>query len=587
MVADGMQRPARPVVPALGPRDALVAVAVFVLSCSLYAGAVGHGFVHDDEPLILNNPLIRALDNTPALLASDYWEPRSSGLYRPLTTLSFALNFALGELDPRGYHLANIALHGCVGALVWLVSRLVFADAAVAAGAALLFAAHAVHTEPVAGVGAGRAELLCAVFFLLSLLCHALRSRTAVRRSGALYALGLGAFFLALLSKESAVALLGVVFLHDLAFGPHARRGLLQGAAQVLRTGFRRVYAGHLLVAALALAVRLAALGGGRVLPAIPFDDNPLAELALPWRLTNALQVALRYAALLAFPRRLSYDYSYDQIPLLDSLGDPAALAALLLSGCVAWLALRSYRASHALFFALGFTLLTFSLVSNLVMPIGTILGERLLYLPSLGFCWLFALAARRLAQRLPRAPRAQVVLYVGVVALAVGLHGWRSLERIPVWRSPESLFLRDVETSPNSAKAQLNAGIVLERAGRHAEAIARYERAIRIMGPRPTMAYNNLGYLLVDREIDVPRGIRLLEKIRGFSPGHAEILDSLGWGYHKAGRQREARRLVRRSLAVEPSGPSAELRREHLRLIEEALAESATVQRPEGSGAP
>lgn len=560
----------------------MVALAVFALACSLYAGAAGHGFVHDDEPLIVNNPSIRALDDAPALLASDYWEPRSSGLYRPVTTLSFAVNFALGALDPRGYHLLNIALHGCAAALVWLLSRLVFADAAVAVGAALLFAAHAVHTEPVAGVGAGRAELLCAAFFLLSLLCHVLRGRAGARRPGALYALGLGAFFLALLSKESAVTLLGVLWLYDLAFGPHARRGPLRDALRVLRAGFRRVYAGYLLVAAAALAARFAALGGGRVLPAVPFDDNPLAELAFPWRAINALQVALRYAALLVAPRRLSYDYSYDQIPLLDSPAEPLAIAALLLSACAVWLTLRSYRASRALFFALGFSLLTFSVVSNLLVPIGTIFGERLLYLPSLGFCWLLALGARRLAQWLPRGPRAQTALFAALLGLAIGLHAERSLERIPDWRSPDTLFLRDVETCPNSAKAQLNAGIVLERAGRHAEAIARFERAIEIMGPRPTMAYNNLGYLLVDREIDVARGIRLLEKIRAESPRNPEILDSLGWGYHKAGRQREARRLVRRSLAIDASGPTAELRREHLRAIEEALAGSAPARRPE-----
>ncbi len=576
-----MWRPASGAGPALGSRDAWIAVAVFAVSCALYAGALGHGFVHDDEPLILNNPSIRGLGNAPALLVSDYWEPRSSGLYRPVTALSFALNFALGELDPRGYHLLNIALHGCVGALVWLLSRLVFADAAVAAGAALLFAAHAVHTEPVASVSGGRAELLCAAFFLLSLLCHVLRSRADARRPGALYALGLGAFFLALLSKESAVTLLGVVWLHDLAFGPHARRGLLRDALRVLRAGFRRVYAGYLLVVVLALAARLAALGGGRVLPAVPFDDNPLAELALPWRVTNALQVALRYLGLLVAPRHLSYDYSYNQIPLLDSLGDPWAIAALLLCACVVWLLLCSYRASRALFFALGFGLLTFSVVSNLLVPIGTILGERLLYLPSLGFCWLFALGVRGLARRLPGAARVQAALYAVVLALAVGLHAWRSVERIPDWRSPDALFLRDVESCPNSAKAQYNAGIVLERAGRYTEAIARFERAIEIMGPRPTMAYNNLGYLLVDREIDVPRGIRLLEEVRRANPRDPEILDSLGWGYHKAGRQLKARRLVRRSLAIDPSGPGAELRREHLQAIEAALARSAP-PRPE-----
>jgi tetratricopeptide (TPR) repeat protein len=572
----------RPTSRGLDARDAVLAIAVFAFSCALYAGAVGHGFVHDDEPLIVNNPLVHGLGNAPALLVSDYWEPRDSGLYRPVTALSFALNFSSGGLDPRGYHLMNIALHGCIAVLVWLLSRLLFADLAVAAGAALLFAAHAVHTEPVAGVSAGRAELLGAAFFLLSLLCHALRSRAGARRAGALYALGLGAFFLALLSKESAVTLLGVVWLYDLAFGPHARRGLLRDALQLLRAGFRRVYAGYLLVVVLALGARFAALGGGRVLPAIPFDDNPLAELAFPGRAINALQVALRYAALLLAPRRLSYDYSYDQIPLLDSPGAPLAIAALLLSVCVVWLALHSYRTSRALFFALGFALLTFSVVSNLLVPIGTIFGERLLYLPSLGFCWLFALGARRLADWLPRGPREQTALCAVLLALGIALHGWRSVTRVPDWRSPESLFLRDVETSPNSAKAQYNAGIVLERAGRYAEAIAHFERAIEIMGPRPTMAYNNLGYLLVDQEIDVPRGIRLLERILSASPRNPEVLDSLGWGYHKAGRHREARRLLRRSLAIDASGRSAELRREHLRQIEEALAGGAPAQQPE-----
>jgi len=169
-----------------------------------------------------------------------------------------------------------------------------------------------------------------------------------------------------------------------------------------------------------------------------------------------------------------------------------------------------------------------------------------------------------------------RICFCAALLALGIALHGWRSVTRIPDWRSPDTLFLRDVETSPNSAKAQYNAGIVLERAGRYAEAIARFERAIEIMGPRPTMAYNNLGYLLVDREIDIPRGIRLLESILGASPRNPEILDSLGWGYHKAGRHREARRLLRRSLAIDASGPSAELRREHLRQIEEALAGSA-----------
>jgi hypothetical protein len=556
-------------------RDLAVPLALFCFACALYANALGNGFAHDDRLLILENPSIHSLENFPAWFSSDYWGSVDSRLYRPLSVFSYALNYAFGDLDPRGYHGVNIALHGAIVVLVWFVSLAVFQSGSVAAASALLFAALAVHTEAVTGIGAGRPELLCALFFLLSFGCHVLRSGPRAR-STVLYKTSLIASFLALLSKESGFTLVAVIFLYDVSFLRSRQEGLMAGIWWTVRMRFRSVYAGYLVVAAAALAIRFAVFSGVDILPTVPFEDNPLVELGGPHRVLNALAIAWRYVGLLVFPCRLSYDYSFNQIPLFHSIAAPIPVLVLLCSGALAWLTLRSHRFSREVFFAIGCSLATFSLISNAIVPIGTIMAERLLYLPSLGFCWLVALGARWISQRFRIAGMKAGVVQALVIFAVVGLNGWRTVLRNADWYTAERLFLHDVSVSPNSAKAQLNAGIAHQLTGSDPDAIEHYERAIEIMEGRPTDAYNNLGFLLVDREIDVLRGIALLEQARQMMPRDVAILDSLAWGYHKAGHPRKAHRLLIEAFSIPASPAQAENRRVHLEAVEAVLARRA-----------
>jgi Tfp pilus assembly protein PilF len=569
----------------------------------LYANAAGNGFALDDTALVRDNPLIRGLGKVPSLFASDYWEPEAKvGLYRPLVTTSYALNFALGGREPGGYHLANLGLHALVCVLVWALYQRLSGDALTAGAAAFLFAAHAVHTEAVANV-VGRAELLGALFFLLSSLAY-LRARNAQgRRLAGLYAASLGAYLLALLSKENTVTLLGVILLYDLVYGDERAGRTWPGLSAVARRW--RVYGGFLLVTLVYLAVRSLALGSTLGLPQPPRLDNPLVTLDLPWRWLNALQVAFRYLGLLIAPLHLSYDYSYNQIPLISSLTDPRAWGVLSLSAALITILIWSYRAWRELFFALGLYCVTFSAVSNLVVPIGTIMGERLMYLPSVGFCLAAVLLLRRLCGGLPVGPTLARAFFLGVMALGVGLHSGRTLVRNTDWRSEERLYLHDVQVVPGSAKALNNAGKILQDMGRHPAAIPKFKEAIEVdptyptpyinwayslsalgreeqaitlldhqirRGSRDPFVYNNLGFLLVDREIDVKRGVALLQKAVEQRPNDADFLDSLGWGYYKLGRLEEARQLLERSLELNDWSPSTADRRAHLETIEQAL---------------
>jgi tetratricopeptide (TPR) repeat protein len=229
------------------------------------------------------------------------------------------------------------------------------------------------------------------------------------------------------------------------------------------------------------LGLRWQALAGGEWLAAERALDNPLVALPLGARLVNAVWVGLRYAGLLALPAHLAYDYSHQAIRLLSGAGDPRLWAALAVAGLglAAWIA--SARRSREVFFGVGFALATFSVVSNVVVPIGTILGERLLYLPSLGFCLALAALLAGAAARLFRTPAAAARGLLAAVAVLVALHAARAADRVLDWRTENGLYLHDLSVNPGSFKIQSNAGAALAELGRHEEALRCFRAAIAI----------------------------------------------------------------------------------------------------------
>ncbi len=464
-----------------GWRRPALLLALLAFAAALYANSAGNAYVLDDGPLVASNARIRDLANLSRFFTSDYWGPvRSSGLYRPLVTTSYALGYAAGGAEPLAQHVINITLHALNSALVLLLLHRLTGSSTLSVAAAFLFAAHAVHAEAVANVAGGRPELMAGFFFLLALLAHAARWTATPEASRWLHAASLLAFALALLCKESAVTLIAGIYLADVVYGA-ARTPTWRAFGELLKARFSSVYLGYGLVAVGYLGVRLLVLGDGASLPAPSPVDNPLVSLPVPWRIASALDVALRYGWLLLFPARLSYDYSYDQIPVIDSFTDPRLLWVAVLSVATLALLAWSLRRSKHLFFALACFAVTFSVVSNAIVPIGTILGERLLYVPSIGFCLGAAVALRGLVRGLPLPPRSATLLFAVLVAVCVALHAGRTVVRNRDWRSEEVLWLHDLAVSPRSAKVQSNAGAIFSEQGRHAEALEHFRKAIEI----------------------------------------------------------------------------------------------------------
>lgn len=440
---------------------------VSLLALVLFLPTVRHGFAYDDAITILENPDVREHRFGQALLSPYHAGPSQkipTGLYRPLTTWTFAAQHALHGASPRAYHAGNVLLHALVTALVAALAieavrglgRRPEAAGAAALVAGLVFAIHPVHVEAVANVS-GRAELLSAAFGLAALLVHARVRDGDGRASLAGSTLAAVLLFLACLAKESAV-MLAVV----LVFGEALRRRSPRDVA--------RTCAVAALPVLLFLALRVGVLGSLTLRDdAVTFLENPVVGQSLPVRWLTALAVVARGAGLLVLPLRLTPDYGFAHLEPVTFLLEPAAVAgfALVVAAAVALVLLPRKRPEAAL--GLALLVAPWFLVSNFFVTIGTIFGERLLYLPSAGFALLLGVAAAALSVRARARP-----FVVAVGAMVLLFWGWRSLTYAETWKDDLTLFTAAERVAPRSVRVLSNLGVELALRGRLAEAEAR-----------------------------------------------------------------------------------------------------------------
>lgn len=396
---------------------------LLVVTVVVYANTLFNGFTMDDDPYILHNPAV-----TSPSWHGFFVPDQVTNLSRPITFGSFALNWAIGGDHPFGYHLVNVLLNAIVALLLYLVLRKLLENVAngelLAWIAALLFALHPIHTEAVASV-VGRSELLAAAFLLGAWLLH-LQDQPY---------LALLCFLLALLSKESAVVFVPLVLAGDYA----------QGKLRSIRR-----YASIAVVGGAYLVV-LRRIQGGHYGPnGITFLDNPLAHIPASLRILNAFRIAWKYVALQVYPGTLSCDYSYNSILLYGNWhrNAPAVIAALFVLVLWIW---AFWTKKKEWFLAGAIYLLAFSVTSNLLTATGTIMAERLAYLPSAGFCLGVALTWIWLEKR----QRTTAWAVLGIVLLALAA---RTVVRNRDWRDNFALFTAGERAEPRSAK--MHAGI-------------------------------------------------------------------------------------------------------------------------------
>ncbi len=530
-----------------------------LLSILSYANSLFNDFAFDDGPIIVENWMIKSLHYFPRLFTTDYWagtlgSGSGGNLYRPLVLATFALNHAVGGLNPFGYHLLNLLLHLAVCAALYTLARQLGLSRGAACAASALFAVHPLHTEAVTGI-VGRAELLMALGVLLAMVWYvwaATAERLDIRFALASWA----AFAAALLSKEQAMMLPALLVAIDAS-----RVSREEGWPRVIQGAWRR-YAGYVLVLGIYLVLRAAILGNTlfKGSQQIDFLDNPLASVSSMHRLFTALKVGGKYLWLMVWPVELSASYSYDAIPIATSFWEPGVLlAALAWSGLLA-LGIWAYlRGSRPLYVGIGITVLTFLPASNLLIPIGTIMGERLFYLPSAGLCLAAGAGLDRQAALADQAGRSRRVMPVvaGAFILVLALLAARTIQRNPDWRNTDTLMASTIQVVPRNVKVQFMYGTSLVTAGRTDEAIRVLEDAVRTW-PNDPEPYNTLGVayekkgMWPEADVAFQRALAIREKVGGpWHPEVAQSLNNLAALDFVQGKYAEAEPLYVRALAI------------------------------------
>jgi len=509
------------------------ALLVAGVAALVFLPTLGHGFVFDDRVEVVENTYVRSLEHLPLVFSGNTWAGagRNNHTYRPLTIASYALNHAVSGSSPWSYHLVNVALHVLVSFLFFRLA-LAWGVSLTGAGlAALLFAVHPVHVEAVANV-AGRKDLLAAAFALLALLAH----RRALRCGAGWLVLAPLAVAAATLSKETGAVTPVLLVGQDLLFSRNDWRASR-------RRGFV-LYAAYLVVLGFYAVVRWRVLGGVGV-SHIPFYDNPAVDAPAGVRVLTATAVIGRGLLLLLAPVTLSPDYSYAVIPLITSLLDwrfLLAAASVAAVGGVAWIRRRTAPVGLFAFLWYGFTLLP---ASNLLLPVGTIFGERLLYLPSLAFCLVVGvLAARALSRWTP----ARAGLVVALIALGLGV---RSVAYGRHWSDEARLFQYAAKAVPGSTKVWLKLGDLRRERGETEPARDAYERALAIA---PDNYKAKLGLASILEQLgQTIEARRLQREVVDSRPRDPDVLHALGLRFRRQGDLEAAADCWRQALLVDP----------------------------------
>ncbi len=429
----------------LDRRRVYAVVAAF--AALVYLGALWNGFALDDQPIIHLNPLVHSWSGVWRAFAHSYWPASAGGeFYRPLPIATYAFDGSLTSGATWWFHLVNLLWHAAVSVgVAVLAGHWRGEKAGLIAG--LLFAVHPVHVEAVANV-VGRAEIMAALFVLLAVY-SALAWRSVVWSTAGL--------ILGILCKENAAVIPGLV-----------AWGWILGLDRPSRARMAVFAAAWTAAIAVCFTARWFVLHGymGR---------GDLAQFIganfISIRLT-AIAVLADVARLLVFPLHLRIDFSPAERTLVTSALDPRFLVGLGCTVALVALLFFAWRRGHTMeAFGLGWIAISYLPVANLLVPIGVLIADRALYLPSVGL----AVAGGAWLARLQPSRRTVVV------AALVAAGAVRTALRVPVWRNDNTVTLSILEDSPGSYLGPQFTASILLRAGQAARALGYYREATRI----------------------------------------------------------------------------------------------------------
>lgn len=533
------------------------------------------GFFMDDVMIRRNNVVVDSTLDWKRLWRTDYWglemfDPKvwTHKSFRPLVVLTFRWNYLHHGFHSAGFHITNVAMHACasmqLAAFGLTALRLPIMWSALLGA---LFAVHPVHTESICYV-VGRADLMCVQVIFLALQIY---QPCAVPCNGVCsgwvrLVTAMCLIVVAGLCKETGFTFFGLLVGWEalcLTRSIRFREPRSQFWSRLLRVLIL------LVVGAAACYARVSYTSGTQIARMDPYS-NPIAASKDGYaRIFSYSLIHGMYFKLLVWPFFLCYDYSMDAVPLVHSLSDLrlllpfAGYMGLLQAMCIVLHRLRKQRTridrltTEGAAFGIGFFILSFLPMTNIFFPIGTLVAERLLYMPSVGFLILAVCLAYRESRKKIWLQIVCWFFFLGVFAV------WWSLcySRVAEWRTVDSITIADGLKQLRSTRTQFNLANVYMQAGRLDEALSAYKLS-NSLDPeeRDTMPLFHAGQILLYRG-EYAEAERYLKKaVSGyFSPltlNEEEVWHDYGLVLWHVGKHAEAIQNFNNALITNPAFP-------------------------------
>ncbi|KAM6438082.1 protein O-mannosyl-transferase TMTC3 [Liasis olivaceus] len=476
---------------------------IFGVVAACYWNSLFCGFVFDDVSAILDNKDLHPSTPIKNLFLNDFWgtpmsEERSHKSYRPLTVFTFRLNYLFSELNAISYHFLNVIFHAVV-CIIFLKLCKLFLDNKSSLVASLLFAVHPIHTEAVTGV-VGRAELLSSIFFLAAFLSYT-RSRgpentivwTPIAATVFLVAV-------ATLCKEQGVTVVGICCVYEVFIAQgytlpvlwDTVLQILQGKGSIPYCMLQMLLKLIVLMFSTLLLVVIRVQVIQSQLPVFTRFDNPAAVSPSPVRQLTFNYLLPVNAWLLLNPSELCCDWTMGTIPLVESVLDVRNIATITFFCFLGTLVVFSLRyagdSSKTVLMALCLIVLPFIPASNLFFPVGFVVAERVLYVPSMGFCMLVAHGWKKLTSNSTLRKLSWICL-----SLVLFIHALKTLQRNWDWESEYTLFMSALKVNKNNAKLWNNVGHALENEKNFERALRFFIQATQVQ-PDDIGAHMNVG---------------------------------------------------------------------------------------------
>lgn len=432
-------------------------VLMLVLAYALYYIGMNYGYVLDDELVYWKNEYVqKGLAGLQQIFTTDsfmgYFKEQKylleGGRYRPLSLATFAMEVEFfGPNRPSIGHFFNILLYGLTGMLLYRVlaglfplnegGRWYFSLPFVAS---ILYMLHPLHVECVANIK-GRDEILAMLGSLGSLWAMLKYFDTKGWWWLLVSAISL---LLGMFSKENAITFVAVVPLTVWFFTSVSAKRVSIATLPLLAA------------AAVFIWMRYDALGYmlNHGQSSTDLMNNPFLDMSNGQKKATIFLTLGWYIKLLFVPHPLTIDYYPHHVPTVE-FSDWRALLSLALYAAMSIWALFNLKKKNLPAYAILFYLLTLSIVSNLIVSVGTFMNERFLYMPSLGFCLLAAwFFTRKLPEWLKEKPDAAYPLGMIIFGAIAALFTYRTVTRVPAWKSALSLNQSAVQVSENSARS-------------------------------------------------------------------------------------------------------------------------------------